>query len=365
MKVAIVHDWLVTYRGGERVLEAIAELFPEAPIYTIFYNPKDLPESLKHKKIVVPKYLSFCFAFRRYLLPFLPSVVESFDLSDYDLVISTSSCVAKGVICDPESKHVSYIHSPMRYIWDQRKSYEPKGKLASFMAPVISFLFTYLRMWDFASSQRLNLLVANSSFVAKRIKSYYAMESVVLAPPVNTEFFSLPEYEPSNNYYLCFGALVSYKRIELAVEIADKLPYKLIIAGKGDQLEALKRLAGRQNIEFIEDPSLDQARELYQNARALLYPGVEDFGIVPIESMRCGTPVIAYAKGGAVDYIEHGKNGVLFSSQSGSGLLEGVKIFEEFSFDSKYLHQYAVKFSKQTFKEKFLSILEKYHGINL
>ncbi|MDD9950212.1 MAG: glycosyltransferase [Zetaproteobacteria bacterium] len=356
MKVAIVHDWLVTYRGGEKVLEALCEMYPSAPIYTLFYCEDELPAFLRQRKVVAPAFLAKWFRYRKFLLPFLPSFIESFDLDKYDLILSTSSCVAKGAVCAPEARHVSYIHSPMRYIWDQRTNYLPRRGVK---AVLMHWVAHYMRIWDYMSSQRIDTLVANSNFVAKRISRYYSRDSVVIPPPVDVDFFELPEEVVERTYYLCFGALVPYKRFDLVVRSASGLKYKLIVAGKGEELERLKRMVPQGvQVDFIENPSQGELKRLYQGARALIFPGLEDFGIVPIEAMCCGTPVIAYGAGGALDYVVPGITGVLFEQQTTAALIDAVDHFEQHTFDPGVLQNYAEKYSKQAFQHKMRELLE-------
>jgi len=359
LKVAFVHDWLVTYRGGERVLEAMLELYPEAPIYTLFYERKNMPALINSRNIITPKYLKKMQRIRKALLPIYPILIESFPLEKYDLVISTSSCVAKGVITGPNTKHISYIHSPMRYIWDQREHYAhsfhkvPGGRL------LFATLSSMLRMWDVTSTNRVSKLIANSRFVAKRINNYYNREATVIHPPI--ELAKYGEGTPTKApYYLLAGAFVSYKRFELAIEACNRMNLKLIVAGSGPMEDSWRKLGG-SNTEFIINPDDTTWINLLQKAKALIFPGVEDFGMTAIEAMAAGTPVIALKRGGALDFIEEGVSGVFFKEPTVESLVSTIKIFEQTTDHYKIdqLRRFSDKFSKQSFMDRFKCEVDK------
>ena len=357
MKVAIVHDWLISYRGGEKVLEAIASLFPEAPIYTLFYDPKKMPKSINERSIKYPKSLNALKPIRKALLPFLPAVVESFKLWEYDLIISTSSCVAKGVIPGPYAKHICYLHSPMRYIWDQQEEYLSQFDQLPGIKPLMRLASVKLRLWDTISSARVDQFVVNSSFVGKRVGRYYGRPSKVLHPPINTSFFEAHDEKPSGGYLLAAGALVHYKRFDLAIHACERLGKKLVVAGKGEMEKKLRRIAGRYT-EFEIAPDDHRWRELLRGADGLIFPGVEDFGMIAIEAMACGTPVIAYEKGGALDFITPGVTGAFFTDQSVSSLMAAIEKFEANKFDNNKLVEFADKFNVKRFKQSFLKEVE-------
>lgn len=347
MKVALVHDWLVTYRGGEKVLEQLAALFPSAPIYTLFYDPKKLPLSLTQREIIFPKNLNRFVGMRKeFLLAFYPSIIESFDLTAYDLIISSSSCVAKGIIPGPQAKHLCYLHAPMRYIWDQQKFYfSTYGKIPG-LSFIANLLATQLRMWDVTSSARVDQFVANSHFVAQRIQRYYRRDSTVIPPPVQ-----LPTQSPQwkkKAYYLVAGAWVPYKRLEIAVEACKIMNKNLIVAGFGSE-EAKLRAAAGPLTQFIQSPDDATLHRLLGEAQALLFPGIEDFGILPVEAMAQGTPVIAIKKGGALDYIEEGKTGLFFSEQTVSSLQEAMMKFETLQFTPETLYTASQQFGETMF----------------
>ena len=352
LKVAIVHDWLVSYRGGEKVLEAICELYPNAPIYTLFYDPKKLPPSLTRKDIRYSKKLNFFRRVRKLLLPFLPFFVESISLSDYDLIISTSSCVAKGIIPGPNTKHLSYVHSPMRYIWDQQKDYLSTKQYLPGMVWVIRYLCYRLRMWDTMSSCRVDYFVANSHFVSKRIEKYYRRRSEVIHPPINLSFFSDLTPPKRRNYFLIAGAFVPYKKFDLAIKACETLGRRLIVAGKGEEEERLKKISG-PHTEFHIEPNDAEWKKLLSGADALIFPGVEDFGMIAVEAMACGTPVIAFKKGGALDFIKPGISGCFFTEQTPESLQETLLKFSLNDYDHNDIIHYAKNFSKERFTQKF------------
>ena len=358
MKVAIVHDWLVSYRGGEKVLEAIASLYPEAPIYTLFYDPNKMPRSIRERCIKYPKSLNILKPIRKALLPFLPAMVESLPLWDYDLIISTSSCVAKGLIPGPYAKHICYLHSPMRYIWDQQDEYLSQFDQIPFIKALIRLASVKLRLWDMVSASRVDRFLVNSSFVSMRVGRYYGRQSQVLYPPIDTKFFESPEKKPKGGYLLAAGALVHYKRFDLAVHACERLGKKLIIAGKGGMEKKLRRIAGRYT-EFEIAPNDDRWRELLQGADGLIFPGVEDFGMIAIEAMACGTPVIAYEKGGALDFIEPSVTGVFFAKQDVSSLMAAIEKFGACEFDTSKIVAFASRFNQDRFKQEFLKEVEK------
>ena len=359
MKVALVHDWLIGMRGGEKVLEVLCELYPNAPIYTLFFDSKGLsPTILKHK--IVPSNLNklpYVLKYYRMLLPLYPSAIESFNLTDYDLVISTSHCVAKGVITAGDSTHISYTHTPMRYIWDMYHHYfESYGKIKKLL---MNKFIHYLRIWDVTASSRVDHFIANSDFVRKRVKKFYRRDCDVIHPPVELDRFS---QEPcKGRYYLFLSALVPYKRVDLIIEaFKDKFANKeLIIAGSGPLLNEVKKEAS-QNIQVIEAPSDAKVVELLKNCKAFLYPGVEDFGIVPLEAMACGKPVIAYGRGGALETIVENVTGIFFGQQSVHSLIDAIAKFEktEDYFDAKVIRKHAESFSKANFKEQIKTKIE-------
>lgn len=360
MRVAYVHDWLVTYRGGEKVLEALLELYPKAPIYTLFYDPKKMPASINSRDIRTPNNLNYFKKIRKGLLPLLPSLIESLPLENYDLIISSSSCVAKGVMVGPKTKHICYIHSPMRYIWDQRDAYFGSLKSYSLLAPFIQLFSSKLRLWDSSSSNRVDRFIANSSFVGQRVSKYYRRESGVIYPPVAVDCFLPPKSQKKSTrepYFLVAGAFVFYKRFDLAIKACEALGKKLIVAGSGPEEAALRKIAGK-NTQFLIAPKSQEWIELFRNAEAFLFPALEDFGITAIEAMASGTPVIAYKGGGALDYIEPGMNGEFFEEQTTESLSEVLENFQSSHYDQDKLVSYAKDFKQDCFIRKMQSEIE-------
>jgi len=352
VKVAFVHDWLVTYRGGEKVLEALLELYPEAPIYTLFYKKDAMPLSIQSRNIITPLGLGAFRKARKLALPFFPNIIESFDFSDFDLVISTSSCVAKGIIGGKKTKHICYLHSPMRYIWDQQEEYIRGVAHIPGAEWAIRSMSPRLRKWDIESAQRVDRFVANSTFVGERCRNYYNRNSVVVHPPIETKrFIPANRTQKEVPYYLAAGAFVSYKRFDLAIAACEKLGRKLVIAGSGPAEKQLRKLAG-QNTSFETYPNDARFVELLAKADALLFPGVEDFGMVAVEAMAAGTPVIAFAAGGARDFIVENETGVFFKENTSESLADAIKTFEAMSFKVDSLTAYAASFGREHFLEK-------------
>lgn len=353
LKVAIVHDWLVTYRGGEKVLQSIASLFPEAPIYTLFYKPSQLGPWFQGRDIRVPPLLNRLQKVRKLLLPLLPSLIESLPMNDYDLILSTSSCVAKGVLPSVYAKHICYIHSPMRYIWDQRDEYFRSIQNIPLLSTLIEYLCSQLRIWDVQSAGRVDRFIANSNFVKARVARYYQRDSSVIHPPVNLDRFKHvnTSQRGAGRYFLIAGAFVSYKRFDLAIEACNNLGFPLVVAGSGPMEKKLRKIA-KSNVSFVISPSDEKLTELFSNAIALIFPGVEDFGILPIEAMACGTPVIAFAKGGACDFIEENRNGVFFHQQNLNSLIQCLQEFNAGQFDRNEIVSSTKSFSEERFLEQ-------------
>ncbi len=315
-RVALVHDWLTGMRGGEKVLEAIAGLFPEAPIYTLVHLPGEVSPALESH----PIHTSFLQCapgvkrhYRRYL-PLFPAAIEDFDLSAYELIISTSHCVAKGVVPAPDAKHLCYCHTPMRYAWDQEHTYFPRRRGAG--ARLRNVILTGLRLWDVASVPRVDSFLANSRFVAERIRRYYAREAEVVPPPVDVDFFlagdgDTEDPETGDPFCLVVSALAPYKRVEVAIAACERLGIDLKIVGAGPEESRLRRLAGART-EVLGRVGGDELRRLFRRARLFLQPGVEDFGIASVEALASATPVVAVGRGGILDIVEDGVHGVLY-----------------------------------------------------
>jgi glycosyltransferase involved in cell wall biosynthesis len=357
MKVALVHYWLVAMRGGEKVLEALCELYPEADIFTHVYDEKAISPAIKKHKITttfIQKLPRASKYYKKYL-PFMPYALESLDLREYDLIISSEAGPAKGVITRPDALHICYCHSPMRYLWDQYHVYRKNAGWLTRM--FMSVFFPYLRLWDAVSANRVDSFVANSRFIAKRIRKFYRRDATVIHPPVSVRDFTVENTQ--GDYYLCLGMLVPYKRFDIAITAFSLCGKKLIVAGTGDETERLKSLAG-PNIQFVGWQSDEQIRGLLAHCKALIFPTEEDFGIVPIEAMACGRPVIAYKAGGVLETVVHGKTGILFDHQTPESLQQAVADFETRpgDFSPQAIRDHAMTFEREIFKTRFREHVE-------
>ncbi|UXS05103.1 glycosyltransferase [Agrobacterium tumefaciens] len=357
MKVALVHYWLTGMRGGEKVLEEFSNLFPDADIFTLVYDEKSVSAKLaKHK--VTTSFLQRIGGVKHYqkMLPLMPFALESFDLTEYDLVISSEAGPAKGIVTRPDAIHVCYCHSPMRYIWDLFPQYRKSA--GTIARTVMSISAPLLRVWDVTTSHRVDHFIANSSYVAKRIEKFYRRDAHVIHPPVNIERFSVAD--DVGDYYLCAGQITPYKKIELAVEACNRLNKRLVVIG-GGVTQKLRDLGGK-NVEFLGAVDDATMSHHFQRCRALLYPGVEDFGIVPLEVMASGRPVIAFNRGGAVETVVHGKTGLLFNEQSVESLCGAITQLESSlsSFSPSEMRAHALKFDGLRFRSeliKFFNVL--------
>ncbi|WP_428820451.1 glycosyltransferase [Microbulbifer sp. MCCC 1A16149] len=359
LKVAVVHYWLTGMRGGEKVLESICRLYPNADIYTHVYIPEKISETIKQHKITTTFIARLPFAKKKYqmYLPLMPLALEQLDLTAYDLVISSESGPAKGVVTRPDALHICYCHSPMRYVWDMYHSYiKNAGFLKKLlMAPLIH----YLKIWDYSSAARVDYFIANSSYVSQRIKKIYRREAHVINPPVEVDAFSISE--EIDDYYLLLGQLVPYKRPDLAVEAFVRSGRNLIVIGEGECLNELKRKAnGSGNIKFLGRQDFAQIKRYYARCKALVFPGIEDFGIVPLESMASGRPVIAFGAGGAMDSVLPGRTGIFFQQQTVSALNDAVDRFEQDAsrFSPQLMKDHAEKFSVPAFENALQNYIE-------
>ena len=357
MKVAIIHYWLVTMRGGERVLERICRLYPQADIFTHVYDPTAMSPLLRSKNVKTTFIQKLPYATKLYqkYLPLMPMALEEIDLSDYDLVISAEAGPAKGVIARPDATHVCYCHSPMRYIWDQYHTYKASaGLLTRLSMPLIAH---GLRQWDVTSAARVDTFAANSQFVAQRIRKYYRREATVVHPPVSVDLFS-PAAD-LDSYFLWVGQLVPYKGCDIAIEAFNRLKLPLLIVGDGAQKARLKKIAG-STIRFAENMSLDQLRNAYARAQALVFTAKEDFGIVPIEAQASGRPVIAYGAGGALETVRDNETGLFFPEQTADSLVEAVERFISWKphYNPAKALANAQDFRPELFDERFRTLVQ-------
>jgi glycosyltransferase involved in cell wall biosynthesis len=367
MKVAIVHYWLVGMRGGEKVVEALAEMYPQADIFTHVYVPEMISEKIREHRIIPTFINALPRASKMYktYLPLMPLALEQCDLRGYDLVISSESGPAKGIIAPAEALHVCYCHTPMRYIWNMYHDYrDGAGRVTRMMMPALSH---YLRMWDVSTAARVDSFVANSETVAKRIRRYYGADSVVIHPPVDTTSFSIAPPSELEDYYLMAGELVSYKRPDLAVRAFNELKLKLVVIGGGDMLDEVRRLAG-PTVTVLGAQPFDVLRSHYARCRALIFPGEEDFGMVPVEAMASGRPVIAFGRGGAVETVVTGLSGIFFAEQTVESISLAVKELGKFEIDPAKISAHAKRFGKDHFfrkmREHIDRLLAEKHRLN-
>lgn len=364
MKTALVHEWLVFYAGGERVFESFTNIWKDADVFALvdFLNDDHRKIILKGKHAHTTFIQKLPFAekkFRSYL-PLFPIAIESLNFSKYDVIISSSHAVTKGIRKKPNQLHISYCHSPMRYIWDEAETYFEAAKLNSGIKKIIATrILNYLRKWDLKTAKRPDFLLANSNYIAEKLKRIYNRESTVIYPPVDVDKFSCVEQK--DDYYFVASRLVPYKRIDLIVEAFSQMPDKrLVVAGTGPELNKLKNKF-LVNVEFIGYQDENTMKELLQNARAFVFSAEEDFGIVVVEAMACGTPVIALNKGGTAETVIDGKTGILFNEQTVEDIKEAVKRFEkiEDTFNHKDIAEHTKKFSRQIFEEKMKNYVDE------
>jgi glycosyltransferase involved in cell wall biosynthesis len=358
MKVALVHDYLNQMGGAERVVMAFHELFPDAPIYTSIYDPTrvdpafrkmDIRTSFMQKLPLVTKH-------HQPYLPFYPIAMEQLDLRGYDLVLSSSSAFGKGVITRPETLHICYCHTPMRWCWNYRE-YVEREQLGKVARSILPFFITSLRIWDQVSANRVDHFIANSPVVAERIRKYYQREAMYIPPPVETSRFPFDPTLQPDNYFLILSRLVPYKRIDLAIQACNQLQLPLVIIGGGRDLERLKRLAG-PTIQFLGRLPDEQVIHYYTHCRAFLFPGEEDFGITPLEAQACGRPVIAYGAAGALASVIEGVTGIFFREQTVENLVATLASFDEKQFNPTTIRNHALEFDTPCFHRRILQFIK-------
>jgi len=354
MRAAIVHYWMLNRRGGEKVLEALCRLLPEADVFTLFCDPATLSPQLRSRKITT-SFLNPMRRWYRSLLPLMPFALENLDLRGYDLIVSSESGPAKGVISCSGARHVCYCHTPMRYLWDLYPDYRNEWTRSPWKRAAMTPLTNYLRLWDFASAARVDEFVANSRNVQTRIWKTYRRESIVIHPPVDVDSFYS---KPSGDYFLVVSELVPYKRVDSAVRCFARSGRPLKIAGGGPEYKRLRSLAA-PNIEFLGRITDSELRELYAGCRAFLLPGEEDFGVAPVEAMASGKPVIALGRGGALESVPS-FGGVFYSEPEPDHIEEAIIRFEaiEPTFRPEELQSWAQRFSESEFQTRMASVLD-------
>ena len=368
LRVAIVHYWLVRFRGGERVLEILAEMFPQADIFTLVLDPDALPPSLKSRKFTtsfLQKVPGIKGHYRKFL-PLFPLALEQFDLDKYDLVISSEAGAAKGVLTRPHTCHICYCHTPMRYVWDMYHQYQSSAPGGALGRALYSLAASYVRQWDHAASARVDYFVASSRNSASRIAKYFRRNAQVIYPPVNISSFSVRT--DVDDFYLVVSPLVVYKRVDLAISACKAMNRRLVVIGQGELMRALKKMAG-PTITFLGYQPDDVVRSYYQRCRAFIFPSEEDIGLTPIEAQASGRPVIAFGRGGALETVVGGfprsstapesSTGVFFAEQSAESLAEAIRFFEanENRFSPAFIRRHAERFDVPRFKSEMYAFI--------
>jgi len=363
MKKALVNDFYYTNGGSEKCIRSFVNIWEDLEVYSLidYLSDKDLQDILKGKSVHTSflQYFPFIYIYYRFCLPLLPKAIESFDLSTYDLILSSSYAVAKGVRKHSQQLHICYCHTPMRYVWAEENQFTQsiRGN-RGLLRPLINRMLMRFKAWDLRTADRVDHFIANSQFIAERIRRAYGRESTVIYPPVDVDRFTLQTQK--EDFYLTASRLVPYKRLDLVVEAFNTLNKKLIVIGEGPQLKLLKKMATSANIEFLGHQDRSQIVNYMQRAKAFVFPALEDFGILPVEAQACGTPVICLGKGGTLETVVHGKTDVHFAAQTSSAIHEAVTWFEQNQnlFDPTFIRRHAEKFSRQRFEREMKEFVE-------
>ncbi len=363
MRLAIVADWLTTFGGAEHVLAALHELYPEAPFSTTVTRQESLGP-LKKATIIPDSFLQALYKWTKnhqILLPLMPYAIERINLDGYDVILSSSHAVAKGIIPPQNAIHICYCHTPMRYAWEMEDEYLRDFRIPRMLQKTVRSMLKKLRKWDLSTAQRVDYFIANSSETQRRIKKIYGRDAIVIPPPVDARFFEKPiaksQLPKAKSYFLAVGRFVPYKRFDLLIEACNRLALPLKIVGRGADEKRLKALAG-PTIEFLGFVPDEELPSLYAHARALLFPQIEDAGIVPMEAQACGTPVIAYARGGILDVIADGCTGVLVAEQTVDAFMTALQSFDEKKYDRKAIREHAQQFHTDHFQRKMKEVIE-------
>jgi glycosyltransferase involved in cell wall biosynthesis len=359
MKVAIAHDWLTGMGGAEVVVAAIGDVYKDAPIYTTVYNPDNVSEFFRQRDIRTSFLQKGRKAVKNHhkYFPYMPVAWEQFDFSGYDAVISSSSSCAKGLVTSPDTMHICYCHTPMRYAWEFYNEYKAEWDLSFLKKKLLPYFMNYMRVWDAVSADRADYFIANSVNVAKRIRKHYRRESTVIHAPVQSKYYTNLS-DINEEYFLVVSRLVSYKKIDLAVQAFNEMKLPLVVIGDGPQFEQLRKSAGPSVTMLGRQPD-EVVMEYFSKCRALIYPGEEDFGITPVEVQASGRPVIAYGRGGALETVADGRTGVLFGEQTVRSLIGAVERFGGMTFERAVITENAKPFSEDIFKQKIKDFVEE------
>jgi len=361
MKVAIVTDFLLKFGGAERVTKYLADMFPNAPIYTLLYDKKKMGKLFPPKRVVfssLQKWPGFIRRRQKFLMPLMPRAIEGFDFQDFDLVISSSNSFAKGIIVPEKTKHISYVHAPMRWAWDTYFSYLHDQKLGPISGFAVRKMLHDLRQWDFLSAQQPDILLANSKTVAQRIEKFWRRSASVLYPPVVLP--KIKKFSKPKNYFLIVSRLSAYKNVDLAVEFFSQIGEKLVVIGTGPEEKKLKAMA-KGNIQFLGFQSESVVQKYYRECRAFIFPAEDDFGLTPVEAMGYGRPVIALGKGGATETVVAGKTGEFFAQPTVEELIKTYRRFvkNESKYQPKQIRKQAEKFAAEKFEKELKEIIKK------
>ena len=363
IRIAIVHDFLVDFGGAERVLEVLTEMFPEAPIYTLLYD-KEKMRGRFSKKFVYASFLQrfprFLRRRKKWLLPLMAVAPEIFDLRDFDLVISSSGAWSKGIVTRVNTTHISYIHSPMRFVWDASSEYLSQQRKSGTMNLFTRLILNYIRVWDKVAADRPDFLVANSKYTQKRIKKYYGRESALIYPPVDVELKNENHSNQEKNHFLVVSRLSPYKKIDMVVEAFNKLGLPLVVIGEGQQEKYLRSIAAK-NVQILGYQTDERIAEYYAGARAFVFAGVDDFGLSPVEAMAHGVPILAIRRGGALEIVEEGKTGEFFDAATPEVIADGVRrlLENEKNYDKQAIAESAKRFNKARFIKEFEEYVNK------
>lgn len=350
MRIAIVHDYLTQFGGAERVLLALMELFPHAPVFTLVHDRamRGVPLDGSRIKTSFLQRLPLARTHHRYFPLLMPLAIEQFDLREYDIVLSATHSFGKGIITAPHTMHISYCFTPTRYVWDDCHRYVREFTASRLLQKAAPWGLSYIRLWDYCASQRVDAYVALSHYVARRISKYYHRDAIVLPPPVNVDDFSVTSPPGGDGYYLVVSRLVPYKRIDVAIDACERVGRRLVIVGTGPE-EALLRARAGKHTEFVGFVPEEKLPTFYAGSRALLFPQEEDFGITTLEAAAAGRPTIAYRAGGALETIIEGETGIFFDQQNVHSLVGAIEQFERKTWEAPRIRQHAEKFSRQEF----------------